>query len=150
MGRLYVPRKGSTIFIGVIAALIKVFSFSGVLVGPLVGIITEAAVAELVLSLGGRPRRWLFVAAGALGVLWAFVQPFVTNPLLFGRSLILAWYDMLDAGAQLLGFSPDAVWLILLSLVVLHLLVGSLAGWLAWEAGRLLLKKMGRAPAQRD
>ena len=43
--------------IGVIAMLLKLFSLGGVVVGPMIGIIGEAIIAELVLSLGGQPRR---------------------------------------------------------------------------------------------
>ena len=46
-GRVFVPRRGSTLFIGVIAMLLKLFSLGGVIVGPMVGIISEALVAEI-------------------------------------------------------------------------------------------------------
>ena len=62
----------------------------------MVGILSEALIAELVLSLLGQPRRRWFVIAGSLGVAWAMAQPFVTNPLLFGRSLVSVWLNMLD------------------------------------------------------
>ncbi|NTW38151.1 MAG: hypothetical protein HGB17_19070, partial [Syntrophobacteraceae bacterium] len=45
-GRVFVPRRGSTLFIGVIAMLLKLFSLGGVVIGPMVGIFTEAVVAE--------------------------------------------------------------------------------------------------------
>ncbi len=60
VGRVFVPRRGSTLFIGVIAMLLKLFSLGGVIIGPMVGIFTEALVAEIVLSLAGKaaPRRF--------------------------------------------------------------------------------------------
>ena len=50
VGRVLVPRRGSTLFIGVIATLLKLFSLGGVIIGPMIGIMSEALVAE-VLSL---------------------------------------------------------------------------------------------------
>ncbi|HUW14610.1 MAG TPA: hypothetical protein VM537_33125, partial [Anaerolineae bacterium] len=74
VGRVFVPRRGATLFIGVIAALLKLFSLGGVVVGPMIGILGEALVAEIALSIAGRPRRIGFMLAGALGVVWPLAQ----------------------------------------------------------------------------
>lgn len=152
IGRAFVPRRGSTLFIGVIAAFLKLFSAGNILIGPMVGITTEALVVELVLSLTPqttKPRRGLFMLAGSLGVLWVLAQPFITNPLLFGRSLLVVWYDMLDTGARLLGLSANAPILILVALAVLHIVVGALAGWLAYSISDTLQIRLGRASTPR-
>lgn len=146
VGRLFVPRRGATLFIGVIAMLLKLFSLGGVVIGPMLGIFSEALVAELVLSLGGKPRRPLFIAAGALGVLWTLVQPLVTGPLLFGRELFVVWLDFIDRGSRLLGLNSQVIWWIVLGLVAVYLLIGGLAGWLSWDIGRHLQKRLGKSP----
>jgi hypothetical protein len=146
IGRLFVPRKGSTFFIGVIACFLKLFSLGGVIIGPMVGILSEALIAELVLSSTRKPDRASFMLAGGLGVTWTFLQPFITNPLLFGRSLAATWLNMLEQGSRLLGLSPDSIWLILGVMLVLHLAIGVLAGLIAWDAGRQLQTRMGNAP----
>jgi hypothetical protein len=147
IGRLFIPRRGSTFFIGVIATLLKLFSLGGVVIGPMVGILTEAMVVEIVLSAWPRPGRLVFGLAGALGVGWVLLQPLVTNPLLFGRSILVAWLDLLDQGSRLLGLNSQAVLVIILSLLVIHLLVGCLAGWSAWKIGLRLLERSGRNAA---
>ncbi len=144
VGRVFVPKRGSTLFIGVVAMLIKLFSLGGVIVGPMVGILTEALVAELVLSLAGKPRRVVFVLAGALGVAWVLLQPFITGPLLFGRTLFVVWLDLLDRGSQLLGLDVTAALWILLALLVIHLAIGGLAGWLSWGIAQQLQVRLGR------
>jgi hypothetical protein len=137
-GRLFVPRTGSTIFIGIIAMILKLFSIGSVVAGPMIGILAEAAIAELVLTIFGRPSRLSFITAGALGVLWTLVQPFVTGLLLFGRDIFVIWLDFLDMGSRIFGFDSTAVVWIVLVLVVLYLVIGGAAGWLAWDVGRLL------------
>ena len=144
VGRVLVPRRGSTLFIGVIATLLKLFSLGGIIIGPMVGILGEAVVAEGILSLLGKPRRASLLAAGAAGVLCPLVQPFVTNPLLFGRTLFTVWLDLLDLGARLFGLGSDAALIIVLALVALHVAIGLMAGWFAWEAGRMLQARLGR------
>jgi hypothetical protein len=138
IGRVFVPKKGSTLFIGVIACILKLFSLGGVILGPMIGIISEAIIAELALTLVGKPRRSGFIIAGSLGVLWCLVQPFITGPLLFGQSMMMAWLNMLDLGSSLLGISTQAVWLIVLALAAIHAALGSIAGWFAWDVGKRL------------
>lgn len=145
VGRAFVPRRGSTLFIGVIAMLLKLFSLGGVIIGPMVGIFTEALVAELVLSLLGKPSRASFTLAGALGVLWVLTQPFITGPLLFGRTLFTVWLDLLDQGQRLLGLEPDAALWTLLTLAAIYLLFGSIIGWLSWDIARQLQIRLGRS-----
>jgi len=147
IGRLFVPRRGSTLFIGVIACLLKLFSLGGVVIGPMIGILSEAIIAELALSLSGKPRRLAFMFAGGLGVAWCFAQPFVTNPLLFGRSLMTTWVTMLEQGGRLLGLGSEAALLIVLSMLAIHLALGILVGWFAWDVGGQLQTRMGKSPA---
>jgi hypothetical protein len=147
VGRVFVPRRGSTLFIGVIAMLLKLFSLGGVIIGPMVGIFSEALFAEIVLSLSGSPRRASLVLAGALGVAWTLAQPFVTGPLLFGRTLFVVWLDLLDAGSRLLGVSTNAVLAIVAVMLAIYLLIGALAGWLSWALARQIQARLGRFQA---
>lgn len=145
VGRIFVPKKGSTLFIGVIAMLLKLFSLGGVIIGPMVGIITEALVAEIALSLAGKPRIFSFLLAGAIGVTWNLAQPFVTGPLLFGRSLFVVWLDMLDTGSRLLGLKDSAVLLIAIALLIIYLVIGCLAGWMGWNIAKQIQTRLGKS-----
>jgi hypothetical protein len=145
IGRVFVPRKGSTLFIGVVAMLLKLFSLGGVVLGPMIGIFAEALVAEITLTLFKRPGRLPFVVTGALGVFWVLIHPFITNPLLFGRTAFVVWLDLLDKGSRLIGLDTSAVVWILLFMIAVHLVIGALAGWLAWDFGRQLQSRLGRS-----
>src|SRR5690606_24056730 len=76
IARLFVPCAGATLFVGVVATILKLFSIGSVLIGPMIGILAEALLAEVVLTLSGQPRRAAFLLAGALGVGWTVTQPF--------------------------------------------------------------------------
>ena len=142
IGRLFVPRRGSTLFIGIIATFLKLFSIGSILIGPMVGILAEALIAELVLSLFSKPSRLGFLLAGALGVLATFVQPFITGPILFGRGIFTVWLDTLDAGSRLLGLPASAAFAIIGLYALLHLVIGCASGWLAWGVGHLLQTRL--------
>ena len=146
IGRFFVPRRGATLFIGVIALILKLFSLNGIVIGPMIGILSEAIIAELVLSMREKPHRVLFMVAGGLGVSWALLQPFVTGPMLFGRSIMTAWLNMLNQGSRYLGLDTDAALLIAAVLLAIHVIVGAVAGWFAWDVGCKLQKRLGRTP----
>jgi hypothetical protein len=142
IGRLFVPRRGSTLFIGVIAMILKVFSIGNVVIGPMIGILMEAVLADVVLSLFPRPSLPAFLCTAAAGALWTVFQPFITGMLLFGRNFLRVWLDVIDMGSRIFGLGFDAaVWIFILLLFV-HLLMGALAGWLAWQVGRLLQARL--------
>ncbi len=143
VGRAFVPKKGSTLFIGVIALLLKLFSLGGVIIGPMIGIFTEALVVEIVLSFTSEPRRFSFMISGAVGVAWVLLQPFVTGPLLFGRSLFVVWLDLLDFGSRLLGIDGSAALWIVILILAIYLAIGSAAGWLSWDVARQLKSRIG-------
>jgi len=143
IGRLFVPRRGSTIFIGVIATVLKLFSIGNIIIGPMIAIISEALITEIVLDVFPRPSRLAFMLAGAGGALWTLVQPFVTGLLLFGRSLLVVWLDLIDLGSRLFHIDGNAaVWIAIL-MALLYLVVGAVAGWLAWQVGQLLVARLG-------
>jgi hypothetical protein len=143
IGRLFVPRRGSTIFIGVIAMILKLFSIGNIIIGPMIGILTEAIIAELILDAFPKPSLAAFISACAGAALWVIIQPFVTGLLLWGQSLLIVWLDMLDTGSRLFGISSQAVLWIVLALVALYLAVGALGGWLAWKLGLVLKIRLG-------
>jgi len=148
VGRVFVPQKGSTLFIGVIAMLLKLFSLGGIIIGPMVGIFSEALIVEILLSLMGNPNRISFLLAGALGVTWTLLQPFVTGPLLFGRSLFVVWLDLLDTGNRLLGLNGSAVLWLVVVLLGIYMSIGCVAGWLSWGVAGQLQSRLGRSQVE--
>ncbi len=148
IGRFFVPKRGSTIFVGVIATILKLFSIGAIIVGPMIGILAEALIAELVLSIFGSPTRASFVLAGVSGVLWTMAQPFVTGLLLFGRDLLSIWIEMIESGGKLFGLGTQAVVWIFGVLLMMHLAIGSLAGLLGWSLAGSINSRLGRNTIQ--
>ncbi len=142
-GYRFVPRRGAVLTIALVSALLKAFSLGSIVLSPMLAILAEALLAESGLALaGGRPRRGPLALAGALGVLWAFVHPFVAQGLLAGRGMVEIYRRMLDAGALLLHLDPRAIPVVVPALVVLHAAVGAAAGVLACGLGRQLARRL--------
>lgn len=142
LARQFVPRRGTTLFVGVIAMVLKLFSIGSILIGPMIAILMEALLAEIVLSLFKQPSMLACLLAGVAGALWTMIQPFVTGILLFGRELFTIWLDLLDLGERLFGIGTNAAIIIVILLALVYILIGLLSGWLARSIGKLLLARL--------
>ena len=140
-GRWFVPRRGSVLFIGLVTALLKMLSVGGTVLNPMIAIVVEGLLAELVL-MAGRHDRVTFGAAGAVACAWPLVHPFLTGAIVAGQGFLVVYANMLRNGARMLGVESSAVVLILAVLIVVHLAAGAAAGLLAWDAGHLVQSRL--------
>ena len=142
IGRLFVPRTGSVLFIGLVTAFLKMLSLGGIVFNPMIGIVAESLLAEVALTILGRPRRLSFVVAGAVASFWPFVHPFFTQGILAGNGILTVYGWTMEKGAKLLGLDPSALLLVLAGLIGVHLLIGIVAGLLAWDVGRVVQARL--------
>ena len=161
-GRHFVPHTGSVLMIGVVTALLKALSLGGVKIGPMVAILAESLLMEAGLLLGfgtlrragarpaptktqaRPPSRWAFALAGALAVSWNFFHKFVMMRLLFGQGVSEVAVTMVKDGSQLLGLDVRYSIAILVVLLAIRLAVGAVAGWLAWDLGGAVRRRLAR------
>ena len=119
-----------------VAALLKALSIGGVVLSPMIAIVMEGLLADVVLSLGGRPRRSTFVLAGAVAVTWNVLHMILIQGVVFGAGIIAMYVAMVQKAAMVLHIPARSVVAVLVVLVVMHVVAGSIAGLVAWEAGR--------------
>ena len=130
-GRALVPRRGSTILMGIVVALLKTFSIGGIVLPPMIAIFMEALAVELTTTAGG-VNRLSAAIGGILAEMWTLVQAFVA-PLLFGVGMLNIYHMVVSSGSQLLGIALADATAILLVLIVLHGVVGAVAGLVGWR-----------------
>ena len=143
-GRHFVPHTGSVLMIGVVTALLKALSLGGVKIGPMVAIVVESLLMEAGLLLARQPTRWGFALAGALAVSWNFFHKFAMMRLLFGQGVYEVAVNMVKDGSKLLGLDVRYSIAILVVLFVTRLVVGAVAGWLAWDLGGAVRRRLAR------
>lgn len=143
-GRHFVPHTGSVLMIGVVTALLKALSLGGVKIGPMVAILAESLLIEAGLLLTRQPSRWGFTLAGALAVSWNFIHKFVMMRLLFGQGIYEVAVKMIKDGNKLLGLDVRYSIAILVMLLFIRLVVGAVAGWLAWDLGGAVRRRLAR------
>jgi len=131
-GRGLVPKRGSTILMGIVVALLKIFSIGGVVLPPMIAIFMEALAVELTMTAGG-VKQTTAAIGGMLAEMWSFVHPFVVPPLLFGVEMLEMYKRTVLSGSKLLGIDPANAIMIILVLVALHGVVGVVAGLVGWR-----------------
>jgi hypothetical protein len=143
VGRSFVPRVGSTLFIGITAMLMKMLSLGGIVVWPMIAILMEAVIAEIALTAFGKPRLIAFTITGALGVIYTMIHPFFSQGLLAGRGVLFVWEMLLEEGRRIFGVSLSAALIVIALMVILRLVVGTLAGFLAWNVSKAVGQRLG-------
>ena len=143
-GRHFVPYTGSVLMIGIVTALLKALSLGGVKIGPMVAILAESLLIEAALLSTRRPTRWAFALAGAMAVSWNFFHKFVMMRLLFGRGASEVAVQMVKDGSKLIGLDVRYSIAILVILFFIRLVVGAVAGWLAWDLGGAVQRRLAR------
>lgn len=140
VGRSVVPRRGSVFLMGVVAAVLKLFSLGGIVLNPMLGIVMEALLVELGLWWGPL-TRWRCMTAGTLGAVWNILHPFLTQGLLAGRGMLFAYRLLIEGGARLFGWPERLGWAIVAALLVGTLVLGALAGLIGWQVADLVRRR---------
>ena len=80
--------KGLILYAGLIAALLKSMSPSAIILGPMIGILSEALILEVFLLLLGRNLIG-YLVGGALAVLSALIHKIVSLLITYGFDLVI-------------------------------------------------------------
>lgn len=134
------PARGLTICTGIIAACIKSLSPGGIIVGPMVGILSEALVIELFLLPGS--RNYLSgIIAGGMGILWSQLISVFRKWVIYGDDFIKALFKFISKFLTL-DATSTAGWTLLASALGLIFAIGAVAGFLGGRMGRRVEKRI--------
>lgn len=141
--RRLLPRRGLSLATGIVAALCKSLSPGGIILGPMIGITTEALLVELALL--AAPRSLVAaLLAGAFCTLWATFQGLVTQYVVFGARLIELYLKALGLAGRWLGIPAGYGWWALALLVGIVALVGALGAGLGHRLGVDSARRLAR------
>ena len=132
VGRAFVPRPGTTLLIGIVAALSTFLFLGAIVIYPMIGIFMESLLVEIGLAFP-LPARVNFRVAGILGMLWSFFHPFIVQGLIAGLGFFKIYSIVVEKGARLFHLLPQQVVAILILLVSVFVLSGFVAGVVGWN-----------------
>ncbi len=139
------PERGIILRAGIICALMKSISPSAVILGPMIGILTEAVIIELFLLIFGR-NLFAYIIAGGIAVLSALLHKLVNLMILYGFDLIEVYINMINYGSSLLNISRLSPAAILYLLMGIYVIVGAAGGTLGYYLGTRAERKKTIAP----
>ncbi len=130
---------------GLICALMKSISPSAIILGPMIGILSQAIILDFIIRLSGK-NLFSYLLGGALAVFSALTQKAITLLVLYGWDFVLLLENMYLFAVRQVGMEqlPPSWLLALLSMV--YLISGALAGFMGFMTGRNYLKIKSYAP----
>ena len=138
------PNPGVCLAAGAVAAFLKVFSVGGLIIGPVAGILAEAALVELAMT-ATRTSAFGAVLGGALAFAEAPLQMALTAVVIAGpdAKALARVVGSVIAGVPFLAGSPAAL---VASVSALAAVLGALVGAASWRVAGRVARRLGASP----
>lgn len=138
------PNPGVCLAAGAVAAFLKVFSVGGLIIGPVAGILAEAALVELAMT-ATRTSAFGAVLGGALAFAEAPLQMALTAVVIAGpdAKALARVVGSVIADVPFLAGSPAAL---VASVSALAAVLGALVGAASWRVAGRVARRLGAAP----
>ena len=131
---------------GIICALMKSISPSSVILGPMIGIMSEAILIELFTVLFGK-NLFGFIIGGIMAVLSSLFQKVVNWLILYGFNIVAIGKELFHYFKKQSGLDISAKSLIY-SVLAIYIVLGILAAISGYLAGRKYMKKRKKASGE--
>ncbi len=129
-------RKSALLSVAIIAAILKMLSFTFIKIGPIVGIITSAFAGQIVLLLLNINLIG-FIFTGGVMASMPFVQFLAVYSVIYTPEIFKIYEDVL----RTLGFKDINLVVLISTILSLHFLLGSIAGLVSWQLSKTLIKR---------
>lgn len=143
------PEKGLIWRAGLIAALMKSISPSAIILGPMIGILSEALVVEFCIRFLGNNVVSLSLA-GALSVSSALIHKLVSLLILYGYNLVTLYVNIFKFLAKQARIGNADPWTLVFIVLGVYLFLGIFSAFLGIRIGKRVLVpgngKMGFKP----
>lgn len=133
------PEKGLLWRAGLICALMKSISPSAIILGPMIGILSEAILLDLFIRLLGKSLPAMMFAGG-VAVTAAFAQKILNILVVYGMSLVKVYLNLIDYAAKQIGLTHANPWVLILILAGIYFLMGLAAAIAGYLIGRRSLE----------
>jgi len=130
IARVYNPVRGTTLLMALIAASIKILSFSTIKLGPFIAIVLEGFLLELVLTIQGTGKIAFFTSAIIVAI-YPIFQTIMTKSILFGSSFVPVILELVEGFSERIGY--EAGWWMLGLYLVTHFLFAFIAMIFSWK-----------------
>jgi MFS family permease len=134
------PEKGLVWRAGLICALMKSISPSAVILGPMLGIMTEALILSFFIYIFGN-RLLSFVVAAPLAVFSALIHKIISVIILYGYNIVKLYKNIYYFAVKQLHWQHEDPMIVIYVLMGMYLILGLFAALFGWYIGRLSTEK---------
>ena len=132
--------RWSTLAAGVVAACIKSLSPGGIIIGPIVGILSEALIIELCMMAGSK-RYFAAIFASSMALLWSQVQSVFNLWIFYGNDFFYSIIKVIEKFLKVHWTASVGIGLVALLLGII-LVSGGIAGVIGAKVGRRAQKQL--------
>ncbi len=129
------PEKGLIWRAGLIAALMKSISPSAIILGPMIGIMSEALIIELFIRFFGNNLISLSVA-GALSVSSALIHKIVSLLILYGLNIVKIYVNIFHFFAKQLRLENANPWILVFIVLAVYVIFGIVSAVIGIRIGK--------------
>ncbi|MEI7499987.1 MAG: nucleoside-triphosphatase [Bacteroidota bacterium] len=131
--------RGLILRAGVICALMKSISPSAMILGPMIGILTEAIILELIIFIFGK-NLVSYMLGGAFAVFSTIVHKVVSLIIMYGFDFITILDALYRFGVKQVNLSQLSPLYVVIIIAVLYLAAGMVAALLGYRSGLRYLR----------
>jgi len=125
---------------GLICATMKTISPSAVIFGPMIAILSEAALLEISVRLFGKTIVGYMLGA-MLAMSWNLFHRIMNYIIFYGLNIVQLYTDLIKFAQKQLNIHFDIVWLPIIILFIIYCMLGLLSAIIGIKVGRRILKQ---------
>ncbi len=141
--------RGLIIRAGLVCALMKSISPSAIIIGPMIGILTEALLLELFIYIFGKNLIG-YMIGGAFAVLSALLHKLVSLIILYGLNFIKILSDLYKFSVKQIHLDEIEPLYLVIIIAGIYLVAGIAASLAGYISGNKYLKKKSTISASKD
>jgi nucleoside-triphosphatase THEP1 len=125
---------------GLICALMKTMSPSAVIFGPMIAIMSQAALLEIFTRILGK-NVFGFVVGAMFAMTWNLFHKIMNFIIFYGFNIVNVYADLLTFAQKQLRVNVDLVWSPVLALALVYALFGVIAAIIGMKVGHKLVNQ---------
>jgi hypothetical protein len=137
-------KKRTIIYVALIAATLKMLSFTTIKLGPIMGIVGSALLAQSVIVILNINFVSYALAAGAM-CSWPFLQFLLNQVIIYTHKIFNIYQEFLIN----IGLKDLKVYVLFVFILIMHFVLGTMSGMIAWKLSSCLIQrgKINEKPA---
>lgn len=120
----------------------KSVSPSAIILGPMIGILTEAVIMDLSMHFMGN-RLLAYLTGGVLIMFSTLIHKIITLLIFYGRNLVRIAENLYYFSIKQIGTDSYALWILLGFITFFYLAGGITGGWIGYRTGNRLNMNTG-------